>query len=409
MSMFQDKPVRRYFIFLLVFCCMLPALSLLFTWFQGVQVKKSLLAWEKSTASSLLEQGVSGKTVAAAFSSPRVTSEGEELLGQIGHTEDVPGWLLNGSRQAMLQTAGLCTAILLALSLLLLGVTLWFLLNREQMYRRAATVIARYGDGEFSERLPRGDSGSLCHLFGAVDQLATALQAKSEAEAQSRIFLKDTISDISHQLKTPLAALELYMEIIMGEPDKPDTVAEFARKCAGSLERIERLIQSLLKIMRLDADSVVFETHACPVVKIAEQAAADLCTRAEQEQKNLVLEGSPEEILECDPDWTAEAVGNLVKNALDHTGPGGNIRVSWSRSPAMLRLCVADDGCGIAQEDIHHIFKRFYRSRYSPDSQGIGLGLPLAKAIVERQGGMLSVSSIPGSGTVFTMSFLTKT
>ena len=110
-------------------------------------------------------------------------------------------------------------------------------------------------------------------------------------------------------------------------------------------------------------------------------------------------------MLYCDAEWTAEALSNLIKNGLDHTGAGGFVKISWSRSPAMTRICVEDNGSGIPPEEIHHIFKRFYRSSSSLDTQGIGLGLPLAKSIVEGQGGVLSVQSHPGEGTIFTMAF----
>lgn len=110
----------------------------------------------------------------------------------------------------------------------------------------------------------------------------------------------------------------------------------------------------------------------------------------------------------CDMDWTSEAIGNLVKNALDHTEPGRTIHITWEKSPTMLRIFVSDNGNGIAPEDIHHIFKRFYRSKHSLDTPGIGLGLPLAKSIIEGQGGLISVQSDLNKGTTFTISFLTK-
>lgn len=135
------------------------------------------------------------------------------------------------------------------------------------------------------------------------------------------------------------------------------------------------------------------------------QAAGELFERARQEQKEIVMEGLPDACLYCDPEWTGEAVGNLIKNALDHTKAGETIKIAWERSPAIFRLTVTDNGCGIAPEDIYHIFKRFYRSRSSSDRQGAGLGLSLAKAIVEGQGGTLSVESSPGEGSVFSMSF----
>ena len=110
----------------------------------------------------------------------------------------------------------------------------------------------------------------------------------------------------------------------------------------------------------------------------------------------------------CDMEWTGEAIGNIVKNALDHTQVGGIVRITWNRTPAMFQIFISDNGSGIAPEDIHHIFKRFYRSKHSIDTQGIGLGLPLAKSIIEGQGGVISVQSESGKGTLFTLSFLTE-
>lgn len=106
-----------------------------------------------------------------------------------------------------------------------------------------------------------------------------------------------------------------------------------------------------------------------------EQAVSDLTERARYEGKEILMEGQSQEVLFCDPEWTIEAVANLVKNGLDHTKEGGVVRVSWNRSPAVFRLCVEDNGCGIDGEDIHHIFKQFYRSKTSGDRQGGGRGL----------------------------------
>ena len=127
--------------------------------------------------------------------------------------------------------------------------------------------------------------------------------------------------------------------------------------------------------------------------------------RAKQEQKKLVLSGSAAVTLWCDRDWMQEAVDNLVKNALDHTKSGDTIQVEWNALPSMVQIKVRDNGSGIHPEDLYHIFKRFYRSRFSQDTQGIGLGLPLAKAIVEAHHGTIEVDSELGKGTTFTLNF----
>lgn len=124
-------------------------------------------------------------------------------------------------------------------------------------------------------------------------------------------------------------------------------------------------------------------------------------------KSNIQIDGDGEQQLICDMEWTGEAIGNIVKNALDHTQAGGIVRITWERTPAMFRIFISDNGNGIVPEDIYHIFKRFYRSKHSLDTQGIGLGLPLAKSIIEGQNGVISVQSEVGKGTLFTLSFLT--
>ena len=172
-----------------------------------------------------------------------------------------------------------------------------------------------------------------------------SLQAKSETERRAREFLRDMISDISHQLKTPLAALTMYMEIMAQEADREETVRRFTEKSMRSLERMEQLILSLLKMARLDTGNIVFEKRQCYAEELVSQAVMELSERAAREGKTILREGSPEEQVCCDPAWTKEALGNLVKNALDHTSTGGTIRIVWQRSPALMRLSVKDDGC----------------------------------------------------------------
>lgn len=168
---------------------------------------------------------------------------------------------------------------------------------------------------------------------------------------------------------------------------------------------MNRLIRMLLRVTRLDAGSVHFRKQKIYAADLVREACADLMKRAERESKRISFCGEPDTEIWCDREWTAEAVGNLVKNGLDHTQNGGHVTVSWEKSPAMVRIIVEDNGSGIRQEDIHHIFKRFYRSSLSSDTQGVGLGLPLARSIVEGQGGLISVESAPGQGASFTAAF----
>ncbi|MDO4324276.1 MAG: HAMP domain-containing sensor histidine kinase [Lachnospiraceae bacterium] len=370
-------------------------------------MKRTALNRELSAASALLEQGVPSEVIATAFHNEAITEEARELMGRIGHTKRAAYHLFPMVRKETVLFRSFLLSVFTGACLVLLYAVSYFLKKREQSYQEAASIVTQYSEGNFDCHLPGNEEGTIYQLYGAVEQLALALQAKSEAEHQSKEFLKDTISDISHQLKTPLAALNMYTEIIMDEPEHPETVRNFAEKTMRSLERMEELIQSLLKVMRLDAGSIVFEKEECRIAELAKKSCQELQERANREKKQILFSGSQDETMVCDPGWTCEAMGNLLKNALDHTEEGGIILVSWYRSPAMLRIMVEDDGSGIAPEDIHHIFKRFYRSKHSSSTQGVGLGLPLAKAVVEGQGGVISVQSTPGKGSTFLLSFLT--
>ncbi len=408
MGFLYEKQTRRFYFFLAAACilqvCFLGAWGI----FQTQNIRRILTERELAAASYLLHESVPKAVVAAAWNNREVTEEGARLLGKIGHTEYAQSyWLMLTEPESMTLLLILVGAGILFAAVILVGAA-YFLRGRERVYEDAGRVIDQYAANHFAMHLPSGETGTIYQLFGSIEQLAQSLQAKSEMEYKAKIFLRDMISNISHQLKTPLAALGMYMEIILEEPENKEAVEDFAGKSILSLERMEQLIRSLLTMARMDTGNIVFEKRKCLVSEMVEQAVEDLMERARCEGKEIRMEGEPKESLLCDPQWTKEAVGNLVKNALDHTDKGGVIRVSWKQSPAVFRLCVEDDGRGIKSEDIHHIFKQFYRSKASGNRQGLGLGLSLAKSIVEGQGGNLSVESSLGEGSVFRMSFVNR-
>lgn len=400
MGFLQEKQNRMYMVFVGGGCAFL----LFFSLFLGVcreREKKTLfLQWEKTVSSAMLEKGLREDEIGDILQSREITEEGERFLEKLGHTEKENFWLLEaGETDNFLFEIVLAAGGFLAVFWFLGGASA-FLLQRERQYEEAVKIIEAFQMGETERRLPGNDTGGIYRLFSSVNRLATAFCAREEAAQKAKDFLKDMVSDISHQLKTPLAALNMYMEIMM---EDKDAVEFFGEKALLSLERMERLTGNLLKIVRLDAKTISFEKKPCDVGGLVKDATEGFITRAEKEGKQLFLEGE-ETILNCDRNWTEEAVSNLIKNALDHTDEGDFVKISWEKSPVMIRISVEDNGSGISEEDIYHIFKRFYRSS-SSSSGGSGLGLPLAKAIVEEQGGSLTVSSQEGQGSVFVLSF----
>lgn len=401
----QDKDNRRYLVFLLLFSFLLFFTGMIFTAVLTESAKTMLLSHDETVASSLLAQGVSEHVIAAALTERERTDEGAALLARAGLTQTLETRFLPPLTRFQNRARAFTLLAALLLSSLLLVNACLFLHRREQLYERACAVMESYRRGDYSPHLPQMEEGGIYRLFSAMDGLAAMLQAQKETAQDSRRFLKNTISHISHQLKTPLAALSLYQEIMENEPDHPAVIKEFTARTGLAIKRMEDLLLALLKITRLDAGSVLFEKKNCLLSELIPNAISELTARAQREGKKLLLEGSLDAALICDPAWTAEALANLVKNALDHTHPSGTIRIIWDVSPAAVRISVTDNGDGIAPEDIPHIFKRFYRSRKSQDTQGAGLGLALSKSIVEGQNGMLSVKSIPDTETTFTILF----
>ena len=408
MSFLQDHSTRRFFTALAAACGGFLLLAFLLTFFHADAVRSALLERETTLAAALLDRGASPTDIAEIFQQEQASDAAQALLARMGRTDRTPTWLLSTVRTSTghFLLAAVCGVLLPGT--LLLALTARYLAARDRLCQEAAAFMLHYADGDFSQHLPRAQAGALFRLFAAAEQLAAALKAGIDAERHTKEFLKDTVSDISHQLKTPLAAVKMYAEIIADEPGNLETVCTFAEKSLTSISRMEGLIGALLKMMRLDAGSITFSQETVRAADLAARASAELQTRAAHEGKHLTFSGDPALTLQCDPAWTAEAIGNLIKNALDHTRRGDTVSVCWEPSPAMLRITVSDTGAGIAPDDLHHIFKRFYRSPAAKDSQGVGLGLPLARAVIEGQGGLLTVQSEPGQGTVFAASFLTK-
>ena len=296
---------------------------------------------------------------------------------------------------------------LLVLSLLtaggILASCIRYFLQQERTLEKAQAQINALLSGDCTARISCDEDGELFKLFHSVNTMAAVMAAHANKETQAKEFLKNTIADISHQLKTPLAALNIYNGLLQGEAADLPNIREFADLSEQELDRIETLVQNLLKITRLDAGTLVTQKALENVGDMMGEIEQHFSYRARQEQKTLQFSGPETTMLFCDREWFMEAVSNLVKNALDHTKSGDTVSISWRELPSQVRITVTDTGSGIHPEDIYHIFKRFYRSRFSKDTQGVGLGLPLAKAIIEAHDGMIQVDSALGRGSIFTV------
>ncbi len=354
-----------------------------------------------------------GTDAAAVFTKDKTESDleaGMQVLQDAGYHENTDPRLIPAVAACRKRiAAGFAVLFFGVFSAVFL--TVWiYIREQKKAIEKADTMITRFLEGDTSQRIESEETGGWYSLFHRINELAAILSAQAEHEKQTRVFLQDMISDVSHQLKTPLAAIRMYDEIMGQEGTDRETVLAFSRKSMREVRRVEDVVYTLLKIARLDAGTVRMEKAEENIEMLLRDVTERFETLAAREGKEIVLSGKHDASLYCDALWMSEALGNMVKNALEHTPEGGKIVISWERTPLLTNIIVEDNGKGIHQEDIHNIFKRFYRSRFSQDTHGIGLGLPLAKSIVEAHQGTISVTSRVHQGSRFVLSFfhLTK-
>lgn len=277
---------------------------------------------------------------------------------------------------------------------------------QNDIIENAAAKLCEYGLGNTDARIECDDEGELNKLFHEVNSLTAMLNAQAEKENRSKEFLKNTISDISHQLKTPLAALNIYNGIMQDNKTDLTDIKKFSYLSEKELDRIEILVQNLLKITKLDTGTITIDRKNENIYELLKDIKNRFSFRASQEDKKITLTGDTSVMFSCDRVWLTEAIENIIKNALDHTSKGDTIGIECKNLSSIMQITIRDTGSGIHPEDLHHIFKRFYRSRFSKDTQGIGLGLPLSKSIIEAHNGTVEVNSEFGKGTVFTLNFI---
>ena len=404
----MGKETRRMLYWLLAVCLAAAAGFTALLSYMTNDFQKTMVEHDYGTAGYLVNHP--DTNVAAAFTKDKTDADleaGRRILKEEGYHENtdprmVPVVAAYQKRTAVM-LGGMFFSVFAGVFL-----TVWIYVQRQRKaLAKADTVITRFLSGDTGQRIDSEEIGDWYSLFHRINELAAILSAQAEHEKQTREFLQDMISDVSHQLKTPLAALKMYDEIMAQEGTDRETIHAFSQKSLREIRRVEDVVYMLLKIARLDAGTVRMEKAEENMEMLLKDVTERFEMLAAQEAKEIVLSGSSDVSFYCDALWMSEALGNVVKNALEHTDRGGKVAISWERTPLLTNIVVEDNGTGIHQEDIHNIFKRFYRSRFSQDTHGIGLGLPLAKSIVEAHQGTISVTSKVGQGSRFVLSFFT--
>ena len=245
-------------------------------------------------------------------------------------------------------------------------------------------------------------------LQSEIYKVVALLREQYAAEKKQKLYLSDMLSNISHQIKTPLTAIGLMTELLE-QPSLPDEQRiAYAEKIDTQVTRITWLIRHLLTLSQLEAGVLEMKREEMSLLSVMEQVRDSLSVLAELKGVSLLLDIPASVTMKGDRHWLGEAMTNLVKNGIEHNEKesGGYVRVRAEQTPLFLRLTVEDNGSGIDEADLPHIFERFYKAKNAPP-QSVGIGLALAKQIVTAHNGRMDVQSVRGEGSVFTVKFYT--
>ncbi|WP_416147446.1 sensor histidine kinase [Salipaludibacillus sp. HK11] len=303
---------------------------------------------------------------------------------------------------ALLSTEALLIA--LVSSVLLITVTFLFTQWRYRELEKLSTYLREISNGNYTLDVRDNFEGELSILKSDIYKVTRMLSEQGNHLRKDKLELTKGISDISHQLKTPLTSLQVMVDLLSGS-NLPDAKrVEFTENIRRQLLRIDWLVSSLLKLSKIDAGAVSFKKDELRVKDLINKAVESVLIPIDIKEQRLNIQGDEKVTFQGDLNWTAEALINLLKNAVEHTDEQGIICISWDENALYTEIIVIDNGEGIAKQDLAYIFQRFYKGKNASD-ESIGIGLAMAHSIVTSQGGDLVVTSERGKGTEFRIKF----
>ena len=383
----------------IVFC----VISAVFTFIGLENIRKTSNDTINQLVNILLEKypDVSEKEVAEILNNKTEYTDNSEFLNKYGiHPEkDWVSYNNQGSYKYVILSVSVCIAFGLAFAVLFLG----YLKIQKKQTMDIAKLIERINLGDYSLQIDRNSEDELSLLDNQIYRTAVKFREQAENSNKDKENLQKSLSDISHQLKTPLTSIIVMVDNILDDDDMPLEIRrEFLNDIKHNTNTISFLVQSLLKLSKLDAEAVKFRYEQVEVKSIVDECIKNTAVMAEILGVRLETDCN-DIILNCDRKWLCEAVTNIIKNCIEHS-QNGNIKITANQNKLYTKISIKDNGNGITKEDLPHIFERFYKGKNSSDDS-VGIGLSLAKTIIEKQGGYISVSSELNKGSEFVIKF----
>lgn len=379
------------------------------TYYVVNNINKTLMDQNTSVLSSIIENKDIPEIIKGFYEikDGNELVEAKEILKSYGYDDELSIMVNEVTNKFYKEILVIFIPIMILFTIMLY---LIFIKELKDIYVQVDNIVKNISDtsnGKFKKIEPKYEEGDVAILTTSLNYMGERVNNSIQKLKEDKENLKDFLSDISHQLKTPLASLVMFTDLMKENEDMPkEDRAKFLEKCDEQEVRMEWLIMNLLKVGRLEAGAINFKRERQPLRETIELAVSSLVGEAERKNQKLIVTGD----LDCqvihDREWLGEAISNITKNAIEHTQDGGEIEIRVSEGKIIKNIYIKDNGPGISKDIRKKVFKRFYKGESSTDPKSIGIGLSLSKSIVEELGGEIRLISEEGEGTVFIISFI---
>lgn len=288
---------------------------------------------------------------------------------------------------------------------LLLGIFLKYNHKKDKELQKITRYIEELNNRNYKLDIDENSEDELSILKNEIYKITVMLKETAEISLKDKINLKDSLSDISHQLKTPLTSVTIMLDNILENPNMDtNTRNEFIKDIKRQIININFLVSSLLKLSKLDACSINFINKEEYIKDILNESIKNVSALCDLKNVIINLNGNEKGKIYCDFKWQVEAITNILKNCVEHSNENSKIDINYEKNKMYTKIEIKDYGTGILEEDLPYIFERFYKGKNS-SSESVGIGLALAKSIIEKNEGYIIVESEINKGTIFTIKY----
>lgn len=287
-----------------------------------------------------------------------------------------------------------------------LGIYLIYVITQEKKIAEINEYIKQINNKNYILKIEENDNGELSKLRNELYKTTVLLKETAEISEKEKENLSTAIADISHQLKTPLTSIRIMLDNIQDDPDMEKEVREdFLREISKQIDWISSLVVALLKIAKFDAGTIKMENNEINAKNLIDNIVSNLAILMELKNIEIITNVDEKATFIADYKWQQEALTNILKNAIEHSKHNSRIYITVENTNLFLKIIIKDEGSGIDKEELKHIFQRFYKAKNSSENS-IGIGLPLAKAIIEQSNGYIKVETKYGEGTSFEVKYI---